>query len=271
MDIPFLNNRANQTVQWVNTDKEQNYKTITKKGPNLYSKTDVEYKYNSDGYRCDDFTLPSDFPIVFVGCSSTEGIGLPLYETWSYKILEKIRAKTGFNIPYWSVALGGVGIDTAPNKLYWLTSKYKIKPKIVFGLFPPLYRREFQIMSDTTGTWLPNMQMNDQMPINVERLFSDEFFTLHQSARSLTTLEVLCELHESQMWCGSWGLENAKQRELLNSFPSITHFDNVNPRLVDMARDDVHAGPVTQTRYANDFWCALQESDLFHRLFRPLL
>src|ERR1700756_242977 len=113
--------RSNQTLDWLPSDTAENYVKKNKFGPNLYQPDTFKYKFNSHGFRCDEFNLTSELPVVFLGCSSTEGIGLPLGHTWAYQLHQKIVGKTDLKIPYWNLALGGTGIDTQAHLLYWLS------------------------------------------------------------------------------------------------------------------------------------------------------
>lgn len=119
---PFIMIRANKSIEWLAPDTLENYKSISSKFTNLYSQHDIEYKFNSHGFRCDEFDLPSELPIVFLGCSFTEGIGVRQNETWSHLLLEKIKQKTNKNIPYWNLSLASTGIDTQARNLYFLTN-----------------------------------------------------------------------------------------------------------------------------------------------------
>ena len=107
--LASIKHRANMKLDWLPSDSEENYKATNSAGLNEYSKTDIKYIFNEDGFRCDSFNQSSPLPILFMGCSITEGIGLHLKDVWSSLILEKIKAKTGLSIPYWSIALGGTG------------------------------------------------------------------------------------------------------------------------------------------------------------------
>ena len=51
-----------------------------------------EYKINSHGYRCDEFTTNHKGKhVLFSGCSNTYGVGLKKEEVWAYKVYNKIN------------------------------------------------------------------------------------------------------------------------------------------------------------------------------------
>ena len=95
----------------------------------------IEYKFNNWGFRTYDDFNTEDEGVVTLGCSFTEGIGLPLEYCWSNKIAKYL------NLKHWNLAQGGLGIHTCFRLL--LGAKEKIKFKKVFLFAPPLYRKEF--------------------------------------------------------------------------------------------------------------------------------
>lgn len=94
------------------------------------------YKFNSHGFRCDEFS--NDDSIMFLGCSMTMGIGLPLEDTWAYQVANSLNLKSV------NLAIGGAGPDTA----FRLANHYisQIKPKLVVFVDPPPGR--FTLISD---------------------------------------------------------------------------------------------------------------------------
>ena len=88
------------------------------------------YKFNSHGFRSNEFN--HDDSILFLGCSLTVGIGLPLEHTWAHQV-----AKT-LNLECLNLSIGGTGPDTAFRLAYHYIPQ--IKPKLVVFLDPPLGR-----------------------------------------------------------------------------------------------------------------------------------
>ena len=251
IDSTFMYARANSSVQWLGTDTPANYKA-----PNLYLPTDIEYKFNSHGFRCDEFSLPSELPIVFLGCSFTEGVGLHQHETWSYQLIEKIRNKTNKNIPYWNLGLGGTGIDTQSRLLYFLTTILNIKVQYVFSLIPTISRREYKVINDSYRNWLPAYRCKDApLGKHIDSIFSDVYFSTHQTERSLMTIDSICRQNGAKMICSTWD-NTTDITQLTNSFPLIDSFQSnisMNNR-AGCARDNIHPGPVYHQKLANVYW-----------------
>ncbi len=245
-----IHKRKNLTIPWCGTDKLENYKSNTQFGPNLYTQNELEYKFNSDGFRCDEFTLPSDLNIVFLGCSCTEGIGLPIEQTWSYILLEKIKHKTKKNIPYWSLAVGGSGFDAQSENLYWLSQKTKID--FVFSFMPPFQRRDFCYSSNNLQMWTPMSYGHNKQ---IDQIFIDDDYSLHQTHRSLKLLDSVISANNATAYTTTWAspaddLEIQKYKNLNYFFSHILN--------IDIARDDLHPGPTYHSLLADAFWNKIQ-------------
>ena len=256
IDFAFMSHRANTAARWLATDTLANYMEAIKKAPSLYTLNDIDYKFNSHGFRCDEFTLPSELPIVFLGCSFTEGIGIRQHETWSYKLLEKIREKTNKNIPYWNLGFAGSGLDTQARHLYFLTTLLNIKVQFVFSLIPLTNRREYKVDSDKYRNWTPNW-LPEAAPLSkhINPVFSDSYFSTHQTDRSLMLIDSICRQNNTKMICSSWDTD-ADIKLLTNSFSLIDSFQaDIKPTdVADRARDGMHPGPSYHSHLAESYW-----------------
>jgi hypothetical protein len=240
-----VTDRANKEFEWYPTDTVEQYKPFNDYGANLYKPGDFTYKFNSDGFRCDEFDLKSELPILFIGCSVTEGIGLPVEHTWSYLLHQEIRKLTGKNIPYWNIAQGGAGIDTQASLMYWLSKR--IKPTHVFGLLPPFLRREFKHGGPDLKWWAAGIF--DKSPI--DRVFIDQDNCNYESQRSLMLIDSLCKANNSTCDVGYWSYteEDIKILKDFSEFSSIKYAP-WTPRMTDLSRDSIHVGPEYHRQFA---------------------
>lgn len=241
-----VNERSNRTDFWLPTDGEDTYKAFHEGKRNLYRPGDFTYTYNDKGFRCDDFSLSSELPIMFIGCSCTEGVGLPLETTWAYQLVTKIREATGKIIPFWSVALGGSGIDTQSQYLYWISQR--INFKYVFGLLPPSGRREYMFGVSRPKFWGPGWT-NDP----ISKLFADRNYGLYQDRRSMIIIDSVAKQKQSEIWLSEWDIHPTETKELYDDFPDINFIDH-NIRNIDHARDWLHFGPSYHNEFANIMW-----------------
>ena len=249
---PYIISRANSTKKWLGTDCLENYKEVTDFGPNIYKPGDIEYKFNNNGFRCDEFTLKSEIPIVFLGCSISEGMGLRQEDVWAYKLLEKIRNKTGKNIPYWNLGLGASSIDTQSSNLYLFS---KIQPYIqyVFSYFPPFHRREYCFGNNVTTAWGPGDQGRHKTLGNI---FIDTYFKNHQTNQSLMLIDSILDKNNTRMYCSRWGVED-NDFDLFDTFLNMNYFAWPEERL-DAARDGMHHGPAYHAQLADKFWSIIE-------------
>lgn len=102
------------------------YQTHTKKETDG---TLIDYVYNSFGYRAEEpNTFGEPFLLAF-GCSHTEGIGQPIFETWTYKLSKLI------NLPVANFGRGGSGADFVEHISYKWIQNYA-KPTAVIIQWP---------------------------------------------------------------------------------------------------------------------------------------
>lgn len=241
--------RANTVTNWLPYDSPENYKSKNINGDNLYKPDEFKYVFNSHGFRCNNFSLPSELPIVFLGCSCTEGIGLPIEHTWSYQLISKIRAQTGKTIPYWSLALGGTGIDTQANCLYWLSQQTDIK--YIFGLLPPMARREYCYQSPNPKLWGTLSEPGS----TISRVFADEQYGAHQDRRSLMIIDSIRKSTNAKMLLSDWSPDTT---DIYNDFPGVNFIPNkINN--TDLARDSMHYGPTYHKLFSELVWSNVKQ------------
>lgn len=215
---------------WYQTDSEQNYVPVIAGVPN-YTKTEILYKFNSDGYRCDEFNLNSEYPILFMGCSFTEGVGLPYNEIWSYYLHKKLSEITNKKIPYWSLAKGGTSIDYGARCLYNFYDR--LKPKYIFYLLSGISRREYCFENSMYSNWFPHrthIYQPSKSFLLMEKIFVDPYFALYQAERSAMILNSLAEKNNTKIFLFGLNLDldlsGEKRKELFKKFTNI-HYSEV--------------------------------------------
>jgi hypothetical protein len=128
---------ANQSIDWCPMDTEVLYQTNLKQNyDKLYSNgwinSNFKYTFNSDGFRCEEFT--NEPSIMFLGCSNTLGIGLPINTVWTELVSKKLNLRCA------NLGIGGAASDTSFRLCHgWID---KINPILVIFLSPPGYRLE---------------------------------------------------------------------------------------------------------------------------------
>jgi hypothetical protein len=111
------------------------------------------YKYNSDGYRSDDFKNIGDVHegkhILFAGCSETEGVGTKLENVWSHIVYQKITEAEKCS-GFFNIGSKGLSIDMIFQQVLSYIEKSG-KPDVLFINFPDLFK--FYIWDERLQTW----------------------------------------------------------------------------------------------------------------------
>lgn len=246
--------RASTKSQWQDKDNPEEYRL-----PNLYSQSDIEYSYNKWGFRCDDFDLSSELPILFTGCSFTEGTGLPIDQIWSYRLVEKIRNHTGKNIPYWSLSQNAAGLDAIAGALYWFKRKFNHSIKYIVCLWPGFSRREFSFKNAMIQYWMGSNQHYTPDAKVVDPVFADEHFAKYQSIRSLMLIDSQREIYGAKLIFSMWSIDSNPSNDqnlVKETFPDFVNIEYPNPELynINLARDNSHPGPNQHREICNSFW-----------------
>lgn len=214
----------NKTSKWslLDGDTEEKYLINISKPENknhlTYSPTDIEYSYNSYGFRSEEFTnLDND--ILYFGCSFTEGTGSPLNHVWSYQLHEKIKSlyPKSASLQYYSLGMGSLSIDGITRKIYGAIENIKLRPKMIICFFPHIMRQELYFQNFSDGD--PWNFIPGWYPIHLPKkllLKSKNFFDTYHSVFSLTNglnnffknclfIQSLCEANGIEFRFSSWG------------------------------------------------------------------
>lgn len=110
----------------------------------------VLYHRNSLGHRCKELSELGDDFILFIGCSLTEGVGVALEDTFTYKLSQEL------GMDYYNLGLAGSGADLlCENLSNWFTNIKKI-PKLVVIQWPApnRYYQRFADGLTPVGAWI---------------------------------------------------------------------------------------------------------------------
>lgn len=161
---------------------------------------DIDYSLNSYGYRCDEF---KDQEILTLGCSQTEGHGLPIELTWPYLISKKM------NKGYINLAKGGEGAQAQVIKAFKFFEEF-YKPKYIFAAFPlarievPLVRlttRNSIIEEDGIGKGMLSNRLLKKIsktPYTVEDILPEEFAVFY-NILFIKMLTQYCETNDIKL------------------------------------------------------------------------
>jgi len=137
---PYIVN-ARKKLEWLPSDTKELFEENLKKQKTLLEKhnwlsTKLDYKFNSDGFRAEEFSTNGG-GIIFLGCSYTFGIGLPLENTFPQIVCREM------GVECLNLGLPASSNDTAFRLAdIWID---KLNPSIVILLSPTETRFELLI------------------------------------------------------------------------------------------------------------------------------
>jgi len=223
---------ANKTIYWSGSDTYEVWRKHMQ-DPKIVqflnsrgwdSETAISYKYNSLGFRCPEFT---DEPVyIALGCSHTEGVGLPINQTWPY-FLEQLLQHTVLNL-----GVGASSLDTCFRLLDYYIDQINILG--VFILEPSPERVEFFDYGKPT-TYMPCGPGNSLVykAWAVEKVNS--YYTLIKNRYALKNL---CDSKNIKMY----------------SIEANVFTDYMENGITDLARDLGHFGLTNQKFIANQYF-----------------
>jgi hypothetical protein len=232
------------SLKWYGSDREQTYDPHG----NLYGPDDIDYTFNKNGFRCDEF-IDSNVRIAFLGCSVTEAIGVKKEEGWAYQILEMIRKDTNLAIPYWNLSIGGCGLDAIVRAYYHYHNI--LRPHIVFA-FLPGYRREI-FVAEHIGN-VPYFAHIQDDSLHKHAVLIDPRAIHYETEKNLAMLDLMLVKYGTLMIWNGWGYEH---------YPTNFHHRYMDIIDWDMrGRDKMHPGPDSQLRFATKIYSQYREKIL---------
>ena len=145
---------------WYSMDTEDRYTYNSKKYPGkmVYSEKDIWYSLNSYGYRSvEPFSDKNGPSVVYLGCSYTQGVGLPVHDIWPTLLHSKIEEHMGAKLACHNLGVCGASNDNIARRVL---SIGVLNPVLVVVLYSFNYRREFitipgGFVSTSSSPWCP--------------------------------------------------------------------------------------------------------------------
>ena len=184
--------------------------------------TDIIYKFNSEGFRDDEFDQqPAGLAL---GCSHTQGIGIHADDTWP-KQLEKMLGQK-----IWNLGVGGSALDTCYRFLeYWID---QLNIKFVACTVPDISR--YEIFAGNWTSILPStVILNWLEGYQQQYLLHDQNSELNRR-KNLSAMQNICDKHN-----------------VLFYYNLLDGFDDYP--VIPSARDLIHCGPSANHKMAKKF------------------
>lgn len=179
-----------QTVAWSGSDQQNHFdkncadpiKLNRLKEYRLDTPESVSYNYNKHGFRAPEFDQrPCG---IALGCSYTEGVGIPIEDTWPTHLSKML------DIHVWNLGIGGSSIDTA----FTLLEHYLdlLPAQFVTVCIPPITRFEFYIENIPQRIMLENWYVPKFYHAFFKEWFSTELNLQINQRKNVLAMRQLC-------------------------------------------------------------------------------
>jgi hypothetical protein len=242
-------------------------------GHPVYDENSVEYRFNSHGYRCPEFSEAAEIRMISIGCGFTMGDGLPQDALFHERFAEQLRRKTGKTTVNWNLAESFTGNDVVERVLH--VAVPILDPHIVLILFPDIEWREYV---SPQGVRLPNFTPAFVNPHPYVQEVADIFHASRQNGPAVRELvgklaATVCQPDDELRFfrsyksieallsgrCWLFGFATCDGIESLHVFQhlELERFAG-SCGILDFARDCVHPGPYTHELLFQKFWNAFE-------------
>ena len=228
----FYQQHASTTQLWNGTDSEKNFKENCAIEENYKKLNDlgwlepnvITYKYNSQGFRDNDFDQePAG---IALGCSHTMGVGIRIEHAWPSQLQNLLGQKI------WNLGVGAAALDTCYRLLeYWIEN---LNVKFVVCAVPNISR--YEVFNSKWSSILPSL------PLEINNLdwlvgYQKNYLSYDQNSESnryknLQAMQHICDKHGVPFYY-----------DLMVNFTDAA-----------LARDLLHCGTDTQERLAKEFF-----------------
>jgi len=236
-------------------------------GHPLYGKTDITYRFNACGFRCEELADESDLRVLTIGCSLAFGEAVREEERFSRLVCDKLAARFSCRVADMNLADGGSSNGYLARMLY--LSLPVLNPDLVLLSFTSSSRREYFEPGGRVVPLHPKVtNPNDDLVLeeiidHYNGLASpyddlvDAFRNYCGVAAALEDREWVCAFTDPAF---KLFMEYLDQSHTVGSFTAI----------VDRGRDHGHPGPLTHRNQAEAFWKKLEQEGAIERLGQTL-
>jgi hypothetical protein len=225
--------------QWEREKFEENCKKIKNW---RYKDLEITYDYNSNGHRCKEIHELSDNYILVTGCSTTDGHEEKLEETYPYILANNL------GMDYYNLGLKGSSANTTYYNLTMFLNKVHVKPKVIVIQWPHFNRFALIHKGGQYAVYNPMTNFHYDYDYEVfKTLHIHELPISHSYFYRKLTLEYLSNMNIKVIELNIMAdikLDNDGYNTSILQWNGIENFD-------DVARDLIHAGPATNTLWAN--------------------
>lgn len=287
VDDVFLNTFD---ITWAKDDRFNKTKTMTLNpiepinlNGNFLDDGSIEYIYNNEWFRSDDFTdnHPNKYHVLFAGCSETEGVGGNLETVWSKMLHESLKNKYDID-GFYSIARAGFGWQKIITNFMIYEKRYGA-PTHLFVLMPNIDRMFAWMDSEGLWRYIQKFPFATGMPI--ENAEIGNLPTENEHMKMLIDFTISWELFEK--YCESigtkvlWSTWDFEENPNLSFFNQHKNFFKINPSADfdnhikanrpdgklekdDLDRRDGHSGKLFHMFWKESFMNEIEKRGMFN-------
>lgn len=247
-------------------------------GTGVIDDKSVIYEFNSDFFRCEEFSSEVGRPhILFAGCSQTEGIGGNLETVWPTMFLNSSKLE---NKKLYNLARSGWGWQMIMDNVRVYINKYT-KPDYLFILLPNVSRRfEYNTVNKDDYCYMQRYPNSPVVKEDIGDISSKEYFEcLMNFVVGWRFFLDYCKSNEIKVLWSTWYFNEIENLRLLNMIDDNYVYLNIDDQIDyiaekyqsgwqktkhDLKKRDGHAGTLVNMYYADSFLKVAREKwDVF--------
>jgi len=232
------------------------------------------YRFNSLGFRGEEFDPDAPVKLFVSGCSNTFGVGVDLEESWPFLFKQKLAEQRDLPAPsvnLMNFSQGGASNDYVTRTL--LEQSAQARPDVIVAGFT--HMRRFELLDETTGFHIGAIKLEEleqaggryaELKRRAEFLIlgSDEIQQKVQMIKNVLLLQYFCRSRDIPLvffFFEQWqredlpGALSVPSTEALYEQIEFGGFVPIERALrVDRAADGLHPGPRSQEVLAEAAW-----------------
>ena len=224
--LPYAPYRIpNQVTAWATAGEQARYEADCAAGkPNRYGPRDIEYRYNSQGFRCLEFSqiAKESFVVASVGDSNVEGIGLPVEHTWPHLLCGKLRPLIDREVCDLNLGLGASSNQHIAIRACRAMRSPELHPDVVFIAWTYPHRLLYVYDDGELMDWpfLTDDEMKSKNPkVRTKRAYFEQVqsnpFDLSNLMANITMVQTVSELCRTRV-CHSFHSQTVEDQEWLS-------------------------------------------------------
>jgi hypothetical protein len=211
----------------------------------------VNYVYNNDGFRSDNFTnIHNGKHLLFSGCSEGEGIASPLNTMWNKIVYDSLNKENKYS-GFFNVAIDNFGFHKVIFNIINYITKYG-KPDEIFLLMPDVCR---------LNQWDSQNNNYHQIWVNPDKLTTKKDQENFMNAiidfiPFMKLFESYCNSNKIKLKWSTWSYLDGKVFSMINTFKYFFEMDYSLETNVDKSkktRRDGHQGEYYHSIWAQNF------------------